>query len=82
MYFALFLYVSLYLKVSHIRFLMRQYVQIHIAYTVYSILHTIFPLGFQMEFLLMHASRGIHLRVSVMKRVLVGFVRAYIKIGV
>ena len=77
-YCTLFPLVSFYLKFSHIRFLMRQYVQIHLAYAMYSFLHrTIFSHWiFWVEFLMRHAFRGIRPRGSVMKRVLVGLERA------
>ena len=77
-YCILFPLVSFYLKFSHIRFLMRQYVQIHLAYAMYSFLHrTVFSHWvFRMEFLMRHAFRGIRLRGSVMKRVPVGRERA------
>ena len=73
-YCILFPLVSFYLKFSHIRFLMRQYVQIHLAYAMYSFLHrTVFSHWvFRMEFLMRHAFRGIRPRGSVMKRVPAG----------
>ena len=77
-YCTLFPLVSFYLKFSHIRFLMRQYVQIHLGYAMYSFLHrTIFSHWiFWVEFLMRHAFRGIRPRGSVMKRVRVGHERA------
>ena len=80
-YCTLFPLVSFYLKFSHIRFLMRQYVQIHLAYAMYSFLHrTVFSHWvFRMEFLMRHAFRGIRPRGSVMKRVRVGHERASTK---
>ena len=73
-YCTLFPLVIFYLKFSHIRFLMRLYVQIHLGYAMYSFLHrTIFSdWVFRMEFLMRQAFRGIRPRGSVMKRVPAG----------